>query len=192
MDILKRDYITINNDINTEVAFSQQYCVGNIYGHDQPMCGKCKLYLPADLNYYTKTIDNNNSESYDEEDDDDGDNSESDNTNGSSYKNTYNLCQLCYDLTDNKDFVITKLESGLDNIQDWVLIFSTWIQRGSSSQPDKSVDHIDNEFTEYYCNLNPKSIYYKRFAMNYYVDMLGFGFKIIKENSIEDILYTYI
>ena len=40
-------------------------------------------------------------------------------------------------------------------------------------------------------NLNPNSQYYKRFAMNYYVEMLGDAFRLIKEQTIEEIINKY-
>ena len=79
---------------------------------------------------------------------------------------------------------LVKISSGLDNISDWIYIFTikrTYMEYGFESY----------YYYEFYCNLHKNSSHYKKFALNSYVDMLGDEIKIIKESSLEEILKKY-
>lgn len=181
MDILKSDNIKLQNSMKNPEFNCEHYYVGKIDMNDHPKCSVCKLSLPADLNYYTQQL--NSDDLNDSDDSDDSDNSDISNK----YKNTYYLCHLCYDVTNdiNKEqFIVTKIDSDLDNIKDWVHIF-TYIKHC------EEYVYPMNYYTDYYCNLNPNSQYYKRFAMNYYVEMLGDAFRLINEQTIEEIINKY-
>jgi len=95
--------------------------------------------------------------------------------------NHTHLCLHCFKQYGGVSHMNNKIESGLDNYADWVEIFTkktTWQNCGS----------IQEEYTSYFCNLNPNSVHYKKFATVYYTDMLGHEFDLINETSIEDIL----
>ena len=140
--------IIISNKINKIEFYAGFYVVGNIKvdDSDNPKCNVCNLSLPFDIKYYNK--------------------------------NDINICYLCYDNNhiNTNDFIIIHLESNLDNIRDWVSIF-TFKKPGF--------------YYYFYCNLNANSKYYTKFAMSCYTEMLGVTFNIIKETCIEDIINKY-
>jgi len=97
----------------------------------------------------------------------------------------FNLCEQCYKISDNisnyNDYVYKIKKSGLDNLSDWFLIFTIKI----NFKDEFGYNSNDNK--KFYCNLNKNSVYYKRFAVNYYVDMLGDKLKILHSTSIEEL-----
>ena len=97
---------------------------------------------------------------------------------------TYNLCKLCYDEKIDGQLVITKIDSTLDNLSDWAEVFTfkyKMMKYGSET----------NYFDTYYCNLNPNSKYYKRFAEAGYISGLGETFDMIDKLTVEEILNGY-
>lgn len=68
---------------------------------------------------------------------------------------------------------MVKVSSGFNNISDWIKIFS--IEK-------------NNNYKEYYCNLNKNSPHYKKFACQSYLEMLGDIIKIIDKTSLEEII----
>lgn len=81
----------------------------------------------------------------------------------------YNLCRECYKINKKDNLNLVKVSTGFDNISDWISIFNINMEQ------------------EYYCNLNKKSLYYKKFAEQSYIDMLGDEVNIINETSLEEI-----
>jgi hypothetical protein len=174
MPILQqKDNIRIKDRIQCPVFCDYRLSVGNIDSKEHPKCSLCKLYIPADFEYYTR------------------DDNESVNTPvsvdsseyGKKYVNAYNVCHLCYENT-TEPLVKTKIDSGLDNARDWVHIF-TYISE--SRDPDFSGKY----YYDYYCNLNRNSPYYSRFAVDYYVDMLGEEFEIIEDTTVDEIIQRH-
>ena len=97
---------------------------------------------------------------------------------------TYNLCKLCYDEKIDGQLVITKIDSTLDNLSDWAEVFTfkyKMMEYGGET----------NHFDTYYCNLNPNSKYYKRFAEVGYISGLGETFDMIDKLTVEEILNGY-
>lgn len=136
----------------TTLYVGEQGFVGSIgvgIFNTHPVCFKCQLTVPADLTYY---VDETKQE---------------------------NVCSVCYtnenlhENTNTNEFKPIIIESGLDNVHDWICIF------------------IYNS-TEYYCNLNPNSIYYKQFAMNYYITLMGYNFCKLAETSMEEIIQSFL
>lgn len=82
----------------------------------------------------------------------------------------YNVCPVCAGTNDVSGCVTTQLVTGLGNLSDWVLLFRY------------KVDEV------YYCNLNPSSPHYKRYAINEYTDMIGFEFSLLPVQSINHLL----
>lgn len=131
------------------VVYFPKLCLHEDYEHTY--CTDCKLQIPIDMEYYN----------YDE-------------TNK-------NICKKCYNKNDyyknNTYFTKRMIESGLDNINDWIFIF--YLVK----------ECVSVYCFEVYCNLNENSPYYKRFAVNNCCDSSGEEIIIIKETCIEDILY---
>jgi len=99
--------------------------------------------------------------------------------------NELNLCYLCHnEKNTNTNMKIAKIDSNLDNVNDWVCIF-----RYNGSYPEYG--YKMKYFNEFYCNLNTNSKYYKQFARTYYVEMLGEVFHKIEETSIDSIINKY-
>jgi hypothetical protein len=74
----------------------------------------------------------------------------------------------------------TILESGFENVGDWIEIYAYY-----------PPNHLYSEdFNDYsvYCNLYPNSTYYGRFAVSSYAYMCGDEFDIVPETSIDDIM----
>ena len=100
-------------------------------------------------------------------------------------ENDINVCHLCHnEKNTNTNMKITKINSDLDNVKDWVCIFT---YNDSYSE----YGYLMSYCYEFYCNLNTNSKYYKQFAINKYVDMLGDEFVIIEETCIDSIVNKY-
>jgi hypothetical protein len=100
---------------------------------------------------------------------------------GERQKDKYNLCKECCKYKTD-DLQLVKVLSGVDNISDWIHIFTIQL----TDKTDKP-----SYYNEFYCNLNENSIHYNKFALIYYVGMLGYAFSIIEETCIEEILCKY-
>lgn len=94
-----------------------------------------------------------------------------------SFNKTFNLCNLCY--RDGDKLHKTIAESGLYCLTDWVCFCSVYYINKA------------NDF-DIFCNLNKNSIHYGKFAINIYIDHLGYEFNIVKETTIEEILTAYV
>ena len=96
-------------------------------------------------------------------------------------KNKYNLCSECYKINKKDNLNFVKISSGLDNIADWIEIFSI---------KKYYMDNGYNSFYyyQYFCNLNKNSPHYKKFACQSYREMLGDIIKIIDKTSLEEII----
>lgn len=146
-------------DTMDRVAFDcEQMGVGDADTWDSddqhPRCTVCKLCLPIDLDYYT--------------------------SNDPDAPRT--LCRICAIDQDTSALKVTKIESGIDNVGDWVRIFTY------SYSYEDGYGGTMQEYEPYYCNLNAASKHYRKFASNYYTDMLGTYFEIITETSISEII----
>lgn len=161
-DALKCEQINVNAKLMPPYLDGERYRVGNVYcqsDKDQyKTCRKCCLILPFDLEYYTNVP-------------------EIDCVHQC-------LCKICYDGEEN--FTVAKQETGIDNVRDWVQIFT---YHETIVGCDCGYDRTYND--EYYCNLNRCSPHYGKFAHNYYCDDLGEKFDIIEHKTIADIVGGY-
>lgn len=93
-----------------------------------------------------------------------------------------NLCKICSDSKNVSQFNKKYLSSSVNNINDWVIIFSI---------KHVYIDDIYDNTEEYYCNLNKNSPLYGKFGTSLYVEMLGNTFQLIQETSINEIIEKY-
>lgn len=175
-ELLKKKNITIAQSmqipfLHPEFYFLDDLCLyvnDNEYIYNR--CNECQLIIPIDMNFYSNKT-----------------NIELQNEilspSSGKLKDKYNLCkECCKHKTVNLHLV--KISSGIDNISDWIHIFTI----------NKTYDSGYNAkpyYNQFYCNLNVNSIHYNKFALMEYYDMLGDEFTIIEETCIEEILCEY-
>lgn len=168
-ELLKKNNITIAQSIQILDLHVEFYRLENIclYDDNYNQCNKCQLFIPIDMNFYSNKT-----------------NIELQNEilpSGEKLKDKYNLCKECCKYKTD-DLHLVKVLSGVDNISDWIHIFTIQLTDGYYKM---------SYYYEFYCNLNENSIHYNKFALVYNVDMLGDAFTIIKETCIEEILCKY-
>ena len=173
-ELLKKNNIIIEDKINS-LNCCEQFSIGKIclYNDNYNKCNLCELIIPFDMNFYS----NKSSEELEQEDIDD---------KIKSFKDKYNLCKICYNenIESNKNLNKVKISTGIENINDWVSIFTI-----KEKYFEYGYDAI--YYYNFFCNLNKNSSYYKKFASNSYIEMLGESFQIIEQNSLEEILNKY-
>ena len=153
----KDQLYSIETKVKRFELFGQQAGIGNIpcyYFKKMPKCAMCNYIIPYDIEYYSTEEPLKKEKGI---------------TIGRGLetyhsKNAYILC--CFCCNDKENMIKCIQESGVDNLSDWIKIFTK------------------KTFFDYYCNLNPKSKYYKKFACNTRED----EFFIVKHNSIDKLI----
>lgn len=74
------------------------------------------------------------------------------------------------------------VSTGLGNVRDWVRIF-TYSYAYTGDNDSMFIDDVS-----YYCNLNPTSVHFGKFAKNAYTDMLGNYFRVIKQLDLSEVI----
>jgi len=142
-------------------------------------CNECKLIIPFDMEFYSNKTNAKINCSDDDSSDDDSSIKNKDVSDVS--LNQCNVCKICYDKDKHKELNVVKKTTGLDNMLDWIRIFTV-------KHTYEHYGNMQSDYHEYFCNLNPNSPHYKKFGSCYYVSMYGTVFDIIEEKSIEEII----
>ena len=173
--LLKKENIKVSTEIKNLISWTDFFLLGKVclFDDNYNKCNECQLYLPIDLDFYS----NKTNKQLQQED-----------IKNETKKliDKYNLCKECYSSdkieSDKKQNLnIVKISTGLDNVSDWIYIFTIKINY-------MDYGYESSYYLDYFCNLNKKSPHYKKFGLNSYVEMLGDEFEIIKETSLQEIL----
>jgi hypothetical protein len=139
-----------------------------LYGIDPLRCNKCNIMIPIDMEYYST----NGTPFYDI-------------CTETHHKNICSVCKLIYAFNDSKSYHKKSICSGLENITDWILIFSV-----TKTFPISYVNCHSYSTIHIYCNLNKESKHYQTFAMETFEER-KIKIKILPETTLHKIVKTY-
>lgn len=163
-------------------------------------CTSCNLIIPYDMDFYCKkSIDEFNELFYPSNykyrytlpRDEQEAFIKQEKENQRNFDKTANvLCKICYkknkQLIDNdSSFNVVNNQSGIGNCSNWVFVFMI------TTYSNATMEFCGTDYTNFYCNLNPNSEYYGRFAIMYDFDSLGDIFKMLEQRTISEILAKY-
>ena len=173
--VAPNESLTIDKATNEVCRIDDVLFESTIRGTDKKLrCSICKLKLPVDLKFYSNMLQEAINEC---------------NLYRPAPPEVINVCKECINderLLDVPNEVI--ISSGMDNVNDWIWIVS--FNKHVFKPWNGGTPTIYNY--DCFCNLNPKSCYYKQFAMNKPVYMLGDWLEKCEPNvTLESILHSF-